>query len=631
MCGIAVYFGSRDHPVYERRRRMLECLRHRGPDGAGEQEIQLPGGRVLWMGHTRLSIIDLSDAGRQPMGDPVTGNVVVYNGELYNYLELAENLRTKGVRLHSSSDTEVLLAGFRIWRHDAVRQYRGMFAFVLWDAKESKLWCARDPFGIKPLYFHEDSGNWVIASEIRSITSVLEGSCRIDLGAKYQYFNFGAPHAPATIVEGIKSFCPGEVRGLSAGGRTVNCSIEGVLSRVPAHIEALPATRCEMRLQNAFAGAVERHMVADVPVGLFLSGGLDSSMLAAVLAEDLGRKPECYSVTFMGEEKAWDESAYARRVAAHWGLPHAEIRLSQDDVLQQIEAGLRAMDQPTIDGLNTYVVAGAVHRAGGKVALSGLGSDELFGGYRRLRLLPLLRRLAGLPVSLRRLLAGVIPASDDPFAKNSRLHRILAMSGPTPVKLYHALREVWPPPEIESLFTQPTSRLPRTQPVEEATPALPEGLDGLTCLEFEYYLADVLLRDADVMGMAQSLEIRVPYLDADFVRIVRSLPACVRFGDWPDPPKSILVAERLKPLGPDFLRRKKRGFMLPFDRWLRGPLRPLAESVLFDEALHEQMGLRTSVLKSWTAKFYGEGTLPWSRLWAAIVYLHWGRRNNVSE
>jgi asparagine synthase (glutamine-hydrolysing) len=164
--------------------------------------------------------------------------------------------------------------------------------------------------------------------------------------------------------------------------------------------------------------------------------------------------------------------------------------------------------------------------------------------------------------------------------------------------------------------------------IKEPAEAPPEGLDGVTCLEFEYYLADILLRDADVMGMAHSLEIRVPYLDADFVRVVRSLPPPVRFGGFP---KSALVEQRLKPLGRDFLYREKRGFMLPFDRWLRGPLRPLAESVLFDEDLHEQLGLRTGVLKAWTAKFYGDHSLPWARLWAAIVYLHWGKRNHATE
>ena len=383
MCGIAVFFGSKDDPVYARRKRMIDCLHHRGPDAVGEHEIELPNGRVLWLGHSRLSILDLSDAGRQPMTDPVTQNVVAYNGELYNFRELAENLKTKGVRLHSSGDTEVLLAAYRIWKKDAIRHFRGMFAFVLWDAREETLWCARDPFGIKPLYFQEKGGSWIIASEMRAITAVREGDGKINPQGKYEYFNFGAPHAPTSILEGIQSFCPGEIRGLSADGRVSSRSLEGLVRRAGSHDEILPASRYEMRLQNSFAAAVERHMAADVPVGLFLSGGLDSSMIAAVLAEDLGRKPECYSVTFIGDEKPWDESVYARRAAARWGLPHAEIRLSPDDVLHQIEAGLNAMDQPTIDGLNTYVVAGAVHRAGGKVALSGLGSDELFGGYGR--------------------------------------------------------------------------------------------------------------------------------------------------------------------------------------------------------------------------------------------------------
>lgn len=629
MCGIAVFFGLRDDPVYARRKRMIDCLRHRGPDGVGEHEIELPNGRVLWLGHSRLSILDLSEAGRQPMTDPVTRNVVVFNGELYNFRELAENLKTKGVRLHSKSDTEVLLAAFRIWKKEAIRHFRGMFAFVLWDAREQKLWCARDPFGIKPLYFHENAGSWIIASEVRAIAAVREGRNRVHPAAKYEYFNFGSPHAETTILQGIGSLCPGEVRSLSIDGKVSSRSMEGLPWRCRPQ-ETLPAGRYQMRLQNSFAAAVERHMVADVPVGLFLSGGLDSSMLAVVLAEDLGQKPECYSVTFVGEEKPWDESACARRVARRWGLPHAEIRLSPGDVLHQIEAGLNAMDQPTIDGLNTFVVAGAVHRAGGKVALSGLGSDELFGGYERLRMLPFLCQLVRLPMPLRRLLAAMVPASADPFARNSRLKHLLQMPDVHPVRIYHALREVWPPGEIENLFSRPSGPVIRDHPPRmEALEALPGGLDGVTCLEFEYYLPDILLRDADVMGMAHSLEIRVPYLDADFVRMVRSMPPSIRFGG--PFAKSVLMEERLKTLGQDFLRREKRGFVLPFDRWLRGPLRPLAESVLFDEGLHEQLGLRTSVLKSWTTQFYREASLPWSRLWAVIVYLYWGKRNNVAE
>jgi asparagine synthase (glutamine-hydrolysing) len=287
------------------------------------------------------------------------------------------------------------------------------------------------------------------------------------------------------------------------------------------------------------------------------------------------------------------------------------------------------MDQPTIDGLNTYIVAGAVHRAGGKVALSGLGSDELFGGYARLRWLPFLKELVRLPLALRRALASAIPSSESPFTRNSRLKRLLSLPDADAIRVYHALREVWPPPELETLFARPpTGVCADFEPPAEAAQALPGGLDGVTCLEFDYYLPDILLRDADVMGMAHSLEIRVPYLDADFVRVVRSLPPSVRFGGFA---KSALVEERLRPLGRDFLFREKRGFNLPFDHWLRGPLRPLAESVLSDEDLHARLGLRSSVLKSWAAKFYGERTLPWARLWAAIVYLHWGKRNNVVE
>jgi asparagine synthase (glutamine-hydrolysing) len=627
MCGIAVFFGSRDDPVYGRRKRMIDCLRHRGPDGVGEHEIQLPNNRVLWMGHSRLSILDLSDSGRQPMTDPVTRNVVVFNGEIYNFRELAENLKTKGVRLHSTGDTEVLLTSYRIWKREAVRLFRGMFAFVLWDAREETLWCARDAFGIKPLYFHENAGSIVIASEMRAIMAVQDGANRIHPDAKYEYFNFGAPHAPSTMLRGIQSFSPGELRGIGIDGKTRARSVEGLPWKGRPQEQIVPTGSYEMKLQNSFAAAVERHMAADVPVGLFLSGGLDSSMLAAVLAEDLGQKPECYTVTFIGDEKPWDESVYARRVAARFGLPHAEIRLSPDDVLRQIEAGLNAMDQPTIDGLNTYVVAGAVHRAGGKVALSGLGSDELFAGYSRLRMLPFLRRLLRLPVSMRRAMAAMIPPSEDPFARNSRLKRLLLFPGSDPIRIYHALREIWPPRELDQLFVRPTHQAGRPEAKEPAE-APPQGLDGVTCLEFEYYLADILLRDADVMGMAHSLEIRVPYLDTDFVRVVRSLPPSVRFGGFP---KSVLVEQRLKPLGRDFLYREKRGFMLPFDRWLRGPLRPLAESVLFDEDLHEQLGLRTGVLKSWAAKFFGDHSLPWARLWAVIVYLHWGKRNHATE
>jgi len=630
MCGIAVFFGTRDDPVYSRRKRMIDCLRHRGPDAVGEHEIDLPNGRVLWIGHSRLSILDLSDAGRQPMTDPVTRNVVAYNGEIYNYRELSENLRTKGVRLHSSCDTEVLLGAYRIWKREAIRHLRGMFAFVLWDAREQTLWCARDPFGIKPLYFEQRGASWLIASETRAIAAVREGEGRVDARGKYEYFNFGAPHAPASILEGIGSFCPGEICGLAADGAIASRSVEALPWRASqGDDEPFSLDRCEMRLQNSFAAAVERHMVADVPVGLFLSGGLDSTMIAAVLAEDLGLKPECYSVTFIGDEKPWDESVYARRAAARWGLPHAEIRLSPDDVIEQVEAGLQAMDQPTIDGLNTYVVAGAVHRAGGKVALSGLGADELFGGYARLRMLPFLRGLLRLPARLRKAMACAIPASENPFTRQARLKRLLSLPDGDAVGIYHALREVWPPRELEGLFARPSNRArPSPPPSAEAERVLPGGLDCVTCLEFEYYLPDVLLRDADVMAMAHSLEIRVPYLDSDFVRVVRSLPPSVRFGGFP---KSALVEQKLRPLGRDFLFRPKTGFMLPFDRWLRGPLRPLAESVLFDEQLHSRLGLRSSVLKSWAAKFYGERTLPWARLWAAVVYLHWGKRNNVVE
>ena len=361
---------------------MVEHLAHRGPDGRGvrcfeRRETSAGVSPLVVLGHTRLAIIDLSRAGAQPMGDAAGRCWITYNGETYNFKDLRDELTRAGADFHSGTDTEVLLAAYGAWKLDFLRRLRGMFAFGLWDAGANRLVLARDRLGIKPVYYFKAEGFLLFASEVRALLATGLVPRRLDATGLWQYLGYQSLPAPRTLVEGVRLLEPGQWMTVDGAGHVDQREYWRMLgaSASPADVSRDEARRL---VGDALCDAVSSHLVSDVPVGAFLSGGIDSSVIVALMRK-AGHRPHTFSVGF--DEQPFDESSHAALVARTVGAEHTHIRLTAPDLLGRLPDALRAMDQPTGDAVNSYVVSGAVRARGISVALSGLGGDELFGGY----------------------------------------------------------------------------------------------------------------------------------------------------------------------------------------------------------------------------------------------------------
>ncbi|HEU4876075.1 MAG TPA: asparagine synthase (glutamine-hydrolyzing), partial [Pyrinomonadaceae bacterium] len=385
MCSISGVFGTKRISA-DAVMRMNRAQRHRGPDDQGIADL----GRVA-LGNTRLAIIDTSAAGHQPMHDPETGNWITYNGEIYNFKELRREIRGEWI---SGTDTEVVLRGYGTWGVELFRKLRGMFALALWDNEKQQLLLARDPLGIKPLYYYTTKDQLVFASELRALLASGLVSRRIDPAGVDSYLAYGSVAAPLTIVDGIKQLLPGHYLQVSADDRK---DVEFAVAKR----EAVAGNRDDAvaRLRTELEESVRLHLVSDVPLGVFLSGGMDSSALVALMSRINDQRPQTFSVVF--DEPTFSEAPFSRAVAERFQTNHREIRLTENELIEVLPEAIAAIDQPTMDGINTFVVSKAVKNAGITVALSGLGGDELFAGYPSFRRAV---RLRSMPHATRRVL-----------------------------------------------------------------------------------------------------------------------------------------------------------------------------------------------------------------------------------
>jgi len=385
--GILARDGSIPEGVLER---ATASLAHRGPDDSGTILIRDPRqpGLEVGLGNRRLAILDLSPLAHQPMRDPETGNGIVYNGEIYNFRELRAELEDLGVTFVSRSDTEVVLKAYRVWGEACLKKLDGMFALAIWDAQHARLFLARDPLGIKPLYYYSSDRYFLFASEVRTLLSTGLVPRKLDSAGVLNYLTFGSVYDPNTMIEGM--------RALRAG----HClTLENAAVREQQYWDLVSPKDSAMRWENRppeadkirdeLFAAVRSHMVSDVPVGVFLSGGIDSSSLVAILSLD-GEKLSTFSLVF--NESAFSEAEHSRAVAQKFRTDHHEIAISQREALDQIPSAMAAMDQPTMDGINTYIVTAKARAAGLKVALSGLGADEIFAGYASFENVPRMER-----------------------------------------------------------------------------------------------------------------------------------------------------------------------------------------------------------------------------------------------
>ena len=633
MCGI---FGivSRESAVSrDVLARAQKSLAHRGPDDTGTVVIKCNSAEPCQVGfaHTRLSIIDLSPLGHQPMQDPVTGNWIIFNGEIYNFRELRRELESAGIEFKSHSDTEVILAAYRVWGESCLTRLGGMFALALWDTPRKRLLLARDPMGIKPLYYYLSGTNFLFASEVRTLLQTGLVPRKADPTGVLSYLTFGSVYEPWTMVEGISAVAPGHL---------VRVEDSAVISRqywnplrsfsVPAESEQRPDDRAATtaQLPAILRDAVVSHLASDVPVGVFLSGGIDSSSLVAVLSHN-GVRANTFSLVFREEE--FNEGPYSRAVARRFGTEHHEIPVSLDDTLTALPPALRAMDQPTIDGINTYLVSAKARAAGVKVALTGLGADEMFAGYSNFRRVPrmesVVRQFGRLPRFARRPLSASIAL----FAgKSDRNRKLVEMTGSRDsiVHPYFLARMLFAPAEREALFSAPDYQASKQSidRVLQESVAESQSLDPVnrvSYLESHFYMRNTLLRDSDFMSMAHGLELRVPFLDRALVEACFRIPGDKKLQG--DLPKSLLLASLGVELPREIVNRPKRGFTLPFERWLRGELRPIVEDALL-KSNWDQTSISTCAVREVWNRFLA-GETSWSRPWSLFVLKRWCEQN----
>jgi asparagine synthase (glutamine-hydrolysing) len=645
ICGVA--FASRSKDAELRVRAMAAAMRHRGPDEEGFLigDARAPG---LALGMRRLSIIDLA-GGQQPVWNETRDVGVIYNGELYNFRELRERLTMLGHRFQTQSDTEILVHAWEEWGEECLTELRGMFAFALLDlrgrfATAPLLFLARDPLGIKPLYYTQTAECFAFASEVRALLASGVVPKLISQDALTAYLLFGSASEPVSLVEGVFSVPPGHGMLLYVPERR-----RAPRARPWWDPETSPAARDQRKprdvdsaakkLRPLLEDAVRAHLIADVPVGLFLSGGLDSGALAA-LAARAQAGIRSFTLSFPGT--SYDEAPLARQVAERCGTQHTNIPLDGAAMLRRIDEAVAALDQPTMDGINTYFVSWAAGEVGLKVALSGLGGDELFAGYASFANTALLEQLTRLacfvPRTLRRatspLVASIIGTR---LSRDAAGKAVAAWIDPhTLPHPYFYARALFPLGQLERLV-EPRFR-PSTVGADGVTlePTWLGWLDraaseagklepvaATAWLEMRCYMASTLLRDTDSVSMARSLEVRVPLLDTPLVEFVRSLPDAAR--QRARTQKALLVEALAGLLPEEILGKRKKTFTLPWEEWLRGPLRPRLESSFADIAPSLAPYLRAEGVRSvWT--MFLEGRTSWSRPWALYVLNEWCKR-----
>jgi asparagine synthase (glutamine-hydrolysing) len=627
---------------------MAAALQHRGPDDSGFllNEPRAPG---LGLGMRRLSIIDVA-GGRQPVWNETRDVAVIFNGELYNYRELREHLALAGHQFATQSDTEILVHAWEEWGEDCLTELRGMFAFALLDLRKRYataplLFLARDPLGIKPLYYTQTRDGFAFASEVRALMAAGLAAKQISPDALTSYLLFGSVSEPVTLIEGVFSLPPGHrmLLYVPERRRVPRARPWWDPAQSPAARDTKKPrdlTSAAERLRPMLEDAVRAHLVADVPVGLFLSSGLDSGAIAALAARV---HPGIHSFTLTFPGSSYDEGALAQVVAKHCGTKHTEVPLDDATLLARIDEAVASLDQPTMDGINTYFISWAAREVGLKAAVSGLGGDELFAGYPTFVDTPQLTRMIRaswfVPKPIRQLLAPVLRAMAARRVSPDAARKVAA-AWRNPDNLPHPYffsRALFPPDELRKL-TEPKLRastvssdgvtldptwLGWLQRTADSVRTM-EPTAAISWLESRTYTVSTLLRDTDCVSMAKSLEVRVPLLDTPLVEFAISLPDAARLERGRH--KALLV-ESLKGMLPEeILTQRKRTFTLPWEEWLRGPLRGRLESSFANLAPALAKVLHGSGVSAvWKAFLAGQTS--WSRPWSLYVLNEWCQRN----
>jgi asparagine synthase (glutamine-hydrolysing) len=645
VCGIVGLFGDVSGDAVERVRRMADSIAHRGPDDSGVEAVDP---RVV-LGHRRLSILDLSPAGHQPMVSASGQSWIVYNGEIYNFREVRDELLALGHRFRSESDTEMILEAHARWGIDAVRKFRGMFAFALWDARTRELHLCRDRFGVKPLYFTRAGGTLAFASEMRAIYASRLVSHEVDPQSLAEFVQFGYFASDASILKAVRAVAPGTVL-------TFNERLE---SRVTTwwstsevfDSDATRSLRAELgrldegavldRLEQELTTAFRYRMVADVPVGLFLSGGIDSSTVATVLARKAGVKLRTFTIGY-GAESEFDETVHARDVANRLGSEHTEHIVSEKDALDVALRLPEIADEPIGDSslIPTFLVSQMARRHV-TVALSADGADEIFGGYPRYQVCGRFVRRQGTPLrwlyALSADLLGALPqgfiasmyaatrGKGGGFAGiNDKIRKFRRMAGSrVPFEAYEAAISEWAPEDAQALTA---SRAASDRAARSfARGSKLDAEDSFMHFDSIRYLPGDLLTKVDRASMAVSLEAREPFLDHELARFGVALPLGWKLRDGRN--KYALRRILARHLPNEIFERPKKGFSAPVGQWLRGPLKALVQDELSPARVRQAGLLDASAVQRALDEFLaGGGRSSPAGIWFLLQVQQWAHR-----
>ena len=566
MCGIAGFFARRDASGGEgleaRLVSMQTALLHRGPDGRG---MWLDPARAAGLAHVRLAILDPGPAGAQPMLSADGRHVLSFNGEIYNFRALRDELRREGCQFRTASDTEVLLQLLQRHGAAALSRLRGMFALAFWDSQERRGLLARDGFGIKPLYVSETSSGLLFASELRALLAGRGADWQLDAAAVAGFFSTGSVPEPGSLVQAVSVLAPGEFIEWSGRGSRSGRFWE---PRFPAPTVVTDDARVRIT-RAALEDSVAAHFVSDVPVGLFLSGGIDSSALLALAhAAGLARGMDTFSVAV--DDAASDEAGVAAATARTFGASHHVLRLDAGEARDTFAAFIDSMDVPSVDGFNTWTVSRLARAHGAKVVLSGLGGDELFGGYPSFRAVPALHRVTRVLGAVPGIGRGLRTAMGTMRASRWRRAGELLRPGTRLPDAYRAYRGIFPGADavwLAAHFTGMSAQAVRAC-IPDEPPALPAcEADRISYLELTRYMRNQLLRDSDVMSMAHGVELRLPLVDQRLFDAVAALPASVRLR-----PGKKLLLDAVPEIPAQVSAAPKRGFSFPVRKWLEQDL-----------------------------------------------------------
>jgi asparagine synthase (glutamine-hydrolysing) len=584
----------------------------------------------------RLSIIDLP-GGTQPIFNEAGDVAVFQNGEIYNFRALRAELESLGHTFRTKSDTEVIVHGYEQWGDACVEHLRGMFAFALLDMRGGKaqVLLARDRLGIKPLYYSVRNGALIFASEVRAL---LASGCvprQISAGALDSYLLFGSVCEPMTMVDGVFSLPPGYRLNIPAAADVKRVEPSAYWTFGDAAIRRpaeMPTTieHAAAKLRPILTEAVAGHLIADVPLGIFLSSGLDSTAIVALAS---AAQSGLHTFTVIFSEQEFSEAQPARATAKHFGTHHEELLLDGAEMLAHLDDAVDALDQPSMDGINTYFVSWAVRRAGLKVALSGLGGDEIFGGYSTFTSGPQAVRVAALgkkfPRGVRRVTASAVGRAGGGRGDAGRKVAALWRNSDTLPHPYCFTRTLYTPDHVAALRgidALSGNDLPwrnwMNETAREAS-AL-DSFNAISCLEARSYMVNTLLRDTDSVSMAHSLEVRVPLLDHVLVEFASQLPEAVKIKRGVN--KALLV-ETLKGLLPEeVVKQRKRTFTFPWERWLRGSLASKVSAGISDMAPALSAHLSSDAVRAVWLAFEASKT-NWSRPWSLYVLNQWCRKH----